>query len=313
MLFSFFVPHLLIQPHRLLTDATIARGEHLKLTQEMEKYQRLIRSARYSSISDEVQERLNAQLSDANGRLNAKKEELNSLLPRLVEADFWGATVNSPPKLEEFRKEVQDIVTTLSKNMEKLHEQYEELRKKGLASLARESMDIDGSTQAHEGPPAKRRRLSIGETISMPNSDNIQRDGAHHGDTHDLDERLKDMEERVAELEISGIERDNNLLDEVEDIVRHRIDEEQRRAKLDVPGPSTPKESGVPAPQPPTQLLDSKIQQIEADLKKTGNEVEEVAGEVASLITQMAQREAKHEEMAKANEELRERVAAVSR
>lgn len=295
----------------MLTDATIARNEHLKLTQEMEKYQRLIRSARYSSIPDEDQERLTAQLSDVNARLNAKKDELNSLLPRLIEADFWGATVNSPPRLEEFRKEVQDIVASLSKNMEKLHEQYEELRTRGLASLAEKPMDIDGSTQAHEGPPTKRRRLSVGGTTSVPNDDNVQRDGIQQENAHDLEERLKDVEERITELEISGIERDNNLLDEVEDIVRHRIDEEQRRAKLNPPAPKEPAASGR-QPQPQPQLLDPRIEQIERELKKTGNEVEELAFEVAGLITQMAQREQKHVEMAKANEELRERVAAVS-
>lgn len=298
------------KPRRLLTDATIARGEHLKLTQEMEKYQRLIQSARYSSISDEDQERLNVRMSEVTGRLDAKKDELNSLLPRLIEADFWGATVHSPPKLDEFRKEVQNIVADLRKNMEKLHEQYEELRTKGLTSSAGEHMDIDASMQGDEGPPAKRRRLSTGGTPSVPSNEVIKRDGTQHADAHDLDERLKEVEDRITELEISGIERDNTLLEEVEDIVRHRIDEEQGRLKIDAPAAKDP---AAVAPQPQPPLLDPRIERIERELKKTGNEVEELAIEVAGLITHMAQREEKHAEMAKANQELRERVAAVSR
>ena len=233
----------------------------------MEKYQRLVRSARYSSISDEDKQRLDAQLSDVNTRLNAKKDELNSLLPRLIEADFWGANVNSPPRLDELRKEILDIVAALSKSMEKLHEQYEELRTKGVASLAREAMDIDNTTQAHEGPPVKRRRLSTGGTTSVSNDDRVQQGSSQQGDPHDLDERLKEMEERIAELEISGIERDNNLLDEVEDIVRHQIDAEHRRAKLD---DVAPKDPATQAPQPQLQLIDTRIGQIEMELKKTG-------------------------------------------
>lgn len=244
-----------------------------------------------------------------NGRLNAKKDELKALLHRIIEADFWGATANSPPKFDDFREEVQNIVAGLSKNMEKLHEQYEELRTKGLASLAGEPMDVDTSTQSHEGPPVKRRRLSIDGTVSIPNGDDIQRDGVQHRNAHDLDERLKEVEERITELEISGIERDNNLLDEVEDIVRHRIDEEQRRLKLDAPASKEPTD---PTPQPPPVLLDPRIERIEKELKKTGNEVEELAIEVAGLITHMAQREEEHAQMAKVNQELRDRVAAVS-
>ncbi|TFY67464.1 hypothetical protein EVJ58_g1615 [Rhodofomes roseus] len=153
---------------KLLTDATIARAEHMQLAQEVEKYQRLVRSARYNGISEEDQTRLNDHLSEVTGRLDAKKNDLNKVLPRLIDADFWGTTVNSPPGMDEFRKEVHNIIADLSKNMQKLHEKYEELRTK--ATVAPEShMEIDPpGWQTQEGPPTKRRRLSSGEaTIAM--------------------------------------------------------------------------------------------------------------------------------------------------
>ncbi|KZT68158.1 hypothetical protein DAEQUDRAFT_766544 [Daedalea quercina L-15889] len=291
---------------KMLTDATIARAEHMRLTQEVEKYQRMVRSARYSSISEEDQARLNAQLSDVTGRLNAKKEELNAVLPRLIDADFWGATVNSPPKLDEFRKEVQNVIAELSKNIQRLYDQYEELRTNGInASGTPMAVDTPG-LQAHEGPPAKRRRLSSGETTLAINGDDQKLHGIPSGEIGEIRDRVLEMEGRVADLENEIVERDHNLLEEVEDLVAQRMEEEQRKPKTE----ARPK-SPAPVSQPP--LPTPNIKRIEDELATTGNQVEELANEVANLITQMAARDQEHAQLAKENQLLREHIAALEK
>ncbi|KAH9934703.1 uncharacterized protein B0H18DRAFT_977801 [Fomitopsis serialis] len=289
---------------KLLTDATIARAEYLKLTQEVEKYQRLVRSARYNSISEEDQARLDAQLSEVNGRLDAKKSELNSVLPRLIDADFWGATVDSPPSMDEFRTEVHTIISELNKNMQRLHEQYEELRTK--ATVASETpMEIDAAGwHVHEGPPAKRRRLSIGEANIAVSEDDRKPNGDVLGGGAVLHDRVLNIEARVTDIENEIVERDQTLHEEVEELVRLQVEEHRKQAKAE-----TRSKSPASAPKPPPH--NAGLQRVEAELATTGSQVEEVAIEVASLITQMDARNQEHARLAKENQLLRDRIAVL--
>ncbi|KAH9842731.1 uncharacterized protein C8Q71DRAFT_853259 [Rhodofomes roseus] len=289
---------------KLLTDATIARAEHMQLAQEVEKYQRLVRSARYNGISEEDQARLNDHLSEVTGRLDAKKNDLNKVLPRLIDADFWGTTVNSPPGMDEFRKEVHNIIADLSKNMQKLHEKYEELRTK--ATVAPEShMEIDPpGWQTQEGPPTKRRRLSSGEATIAVSEDVRKPNGVPAGGAGELHNRVLDMEGRVSDLENEIIERDHNLLEEVVSLVQSRMEETQSKPKVEIRSKSPALAAPILGPHP-------DLTRVETELATTGNQVEELAGEVATLITQMDARDQEHTRLAKENQLLRDRIAAL--
>lgn len=162
--------------YRQLSDAVQTRSQHIALERELTSLRSLLASRQYANLSDTAREKLEKQVKETEDRFSAKKAELNQLVYKLVDSEFWDAAMSWPglgdaasdPKgkgkerEKDFRWEGSDANETAAET------RFRELRtvvwqvRDGVDELYKIVGELRGSSSVDDdgGRPSKKRRLS---------------------------------------------------------------------------------------------------------------------------------------------------------
>jgi hypothetical protein len=257
-----------------MADSIQTHSEHAKLEAEVHHLRRLTQSSRYTGLATEDKSRLDTQLKECEEKAARKKEELAEHIARFMESDTWpvvnqpgSATGTDTLKIVEIVKSVaewRDTVTTLNDSVGVIVG----VKNANTESEADFAMDVDDNGKPDNGPLAKRRRTSRGPGESSDGQFRVAAEAIQQ-DIANLRDMLAILEGRLSDLENDGTQQHRELMDEIE----ARID-----SKLDTGNPSA-EESAA------RQQASEKLNEVEQNLIATGAQVDEIAVEVASLIT----------------------------
>lgn len=87
-----------------MAEAVTIRTQYVALEKELTSLRALANSRNYASLSEVARGRLEKQTADTEHTFNAKKQELNSLVFKLVDSDFWPV----PPVHPDFHEKGED-------------------------------------------------------------------------------------------------------------------------------------------------------------------------------------------------------------
>lgn len=285
----------------------------------------MLNASRQNDPSDRTYARLVKLTEEAEARFNAKKEELNTLVYRLVDREFWPVPPQNPddPKhaiTEEKYREVRVIVWELRDKVRDLSDRMQK-------QLAIGGTSVAGSTTPTPAPmptiprtippassdamvvdeprPPKRRRLSNSEQTEDRPAPRISSRAMEA-----VQERLTSIEGKIGEIENDLVQFDQDLQAHLDE----RIDEKLSSLNLP-PMPSSPAHHDnatfVDTGQVSTEVA-QRLEQFKADFEKADQDIEEVAKSLAEVITN--QNMATHEaQLLRAeNEAMKAQIATVS-
>ncbi|KAF9820138.1 hypothetical protein IEO21_01571 [Rhodonia placenta] len=289
---------------KLLSEAVAARSEYVKLQEELESMQRLSRSVRFDEVLEEDKARMDARISSLTSQCDAKKTELNRMLVRLTDADFWPVGQKMPPTLEDGHAAMQTTINELKKSLASLYKLIEDTRAdfaKSRETQATAFTDSEGN-QTTEPRAAKRRRLSSGDDTLVEDEDR-KRAMVTAAEVDELRGKLLEVERQLADVQNEMVQHDNELLQEIEDLVHSRLE--------DIPGSASTSRGGRAPDNDPKKQRDNVLDHIRRDLDSTGNDILSLAQEVAGLIKQMNAKDQEQTNLRLENEQLKQRVEAL--
>lgn len=277
-----------------------ARIDYLKLEREADALAQTLRSSDYEPAKDH-KSRLSSQLAGVETRRDQKKKDLNDMVYRLRDMDFWPALPRPEGTLltEEKQLEIRRTLDDLKRDVRELRETTKQLR---------EAQSAPPQPPEHSGsPPLKRRRLSTGEEAqpkakaTTPVDDTDAQVAAA-----ELEDKFTTLEGRVSDLENSIVENQNTLYEEFEHRISERLEE---HSILQAKDPTTL----MPPPPPPDPHpgLEEKLTTIAANLDIAGSEISEIAEEIADLILRANTCEREVAQLRSENETMRQRIAQV--
>lgn len=266
--------------------------------------QRLSRSVRFDEVLEEDKARMDARISSLTSQCDAKKTELNRMLVRLTDADFWPVGQKMPPTLEDGHAAMQTTINELKKSLASLYKLIEDTRAdfaKSRETQATAFTDSEGN-QTTEPRAAKRRRLSSGDDTLVEDEDR-KRAMVTAAEVDELRGKLLEVERQLADVQNEMVQHDNELLQEIEDLVHSRLE--------DIPGSASTSRGGRAPDNDPKKQRDNVLDHIRRDLDSTGNDILSLAQEVAGLIKQMNAKDQEQTNLRLENEQLKQRVEAV--
>ncbi|KDQ60812.1 hypothetical protein JAAARDRAFT_190954 [Jaapia argillacea MUCL 33604] len=264
---------------KLIVDCVNARIEHMKRENDVRRFQRLFESRRYSRVAEEDRVRLEAELAATKAQCDEKKKDLNLCVTRLLDCDFWpvlprgDGTKAVDEKFQDLAKEVRELKATaaqLDDNLRIL------LAKQSVPPLTSaqphpkppERMDVDDESSSR---PTKRRRLS-----SEPEPTREATVSAEERDM--IKDEIDALQHRIADLENNETQHTATLLEEFDSLIDSKIEEANSSflGGNSLPGPIS---SSI------ASQYSSKLEEVEANLARTGGDVDYIVKEVAGLIT----------------------------
>jgi hypothetical protein len=316
------------------------RTQHVALEHELESLRSLAASRQYVNLSDHARKNMEIKLAETEQRWNTKRLELNDLVYKLVDSEFWDAALAWPglsgePKdrkvdikgkgresegrllwsgheakeaqAEERFKELRVIVWQVRDKVTELYEMMDEL--KGVPAdppnFNGKEKDTGGS-----GRPTKRRRTSD-LTSSIPEDE-----------LEGINDKLIALDGRVADLENTMTQFDNEVLTELDRRMEERFQElslgpsgGDTDDRMVVDGPSTSLDTGQTTATGEGRRNTSiaeRVQLIENDILGIGEEISTIALEIADIITKAKQTDEEVTRLKEENEALRGRVETVS-
>ncbi|KAI0724029.1 hypothetical protein C8T65DRAFT_628260 [Cerioporus squamosus] len=207
---------------KFLTDSVLARGELVRLHEDVLKYERLSKSVGFERLESADKAAMEELIATTKQQAQAKQAELDATLSKLVPSDYYPfvAPPSSRASDAAFDKMTQSL-SALRRDVEALFAHVEKLR----AAAASITLPPPVAPAATAGPsskpeageipadrPKKRRRLSI-EQSSEPST---QVSDPTAADFDVLKDRLVSLDGRIAGLENDMRQYDNNVADEVE-------------------------------------------------------------------------------------------------
>lgn len=302
---------------RTLADAVNMRVDYVRLEREVLSFKQMYNSKRLVDISEETRERLSKQLAELEAQWDKKRLELNSAVFRLIDAEYWPVVSQPLDPMspdERFRAmretvwELRDKVKELSETMKQVNERLE---------ASKPVPPPTASTVAEAGgPPLKRRKVSVpeeeGEVPSTAEPSSSTSVPVHASlDAEQLNtitEQFASLETRVEDLENELIQTDRNVLEQLEEKL------EERLGQLNLRDGQSAEGSGARAEAPPdTGQQDAKqLAALQTIVSGVSNDIEELAGEVANMISNSGGIEDQVQRLTKENEEMRKQIAKVS-
>lgn len=279
-----------------MSDVVVARNEHVKLERDSHSFQRLINSSFYDDVSEEQKSRLDSELQDIQNQREAKKKELNDLVFRLRDMDFWPALPRPEGSLltQEHQLTIRENINDLKRSVQELHDQLKTLNTPGTSH--------QGTTAEHpEAPPLKRRRLSVNEkTPPKAPSPDTQKS------VTEMEDRLMTLELRISEMENNLVENQSTIYEELDSRMIERLED------MAVPQAKDPTPPSPPAPIPLSPQTLERLKGIEANLDQTGTEIVTIAEEIAELIVRGNTYEREVADLRNENAKLKEKITHVS-
>lgn len=299
-----------------MAAAVTARHEYVKLEQDISALRQLRDAPRATEMSRATLFRIGKQMRDAESSLVAKKEELNGMVYRLVDSDFWPVPPRLPIDNTNRPEEFQDVrinVLALKDRVKELSDlvQNHTLHATSvLGDSAKTNLSLPPPTlpvqQADameiDGPrPTKRRRLSPTETASPVQTVQTPAqlsDLAHKKEVESLSDRLAQLEYKLSDIENAMVQFDQDLSASLEEQI------EEKLASMD-------QSSGLAVDGRIMEDVRQRLRQLDANFEQAGHEIEEVAKEVGSLITHTNELDDDIARLKAENEFMKQKITAV--
>ncbi|KAH9951893.1 hypothetical protein B0H21DRAFT_705064 [Amylocystis lapponica] len=302
---------------RLMSEAVVTRSEHLRLQKELQSYQRLTQSRRFVEIPEEARVQMDAQSADVMRQCEEKKQALNAIVAQLTGADVWPAEPLGQRILDGSPAEMKASIIELKANVQHI---FDALRKAAptVGSDTKLVDTMDPQLSPHQGPPAKRRRLSPALnqlSLAVSSGDKAQLGSNALDEVMDL---LRKFESRLSDLENDMIQHDNDLLEEVEGRIQNKLEGLQSDHSLPLLSSSEPGgqiQAVVAAEQQPALDVPQgrKLEEFRQEVDTLGEQVGELAQEVANLILEMRAKDEEAQRLRQDNELLMQEVDALKR
>ncbi|CAL1705035.1 unnamed protein product [Somion occarium] len=295
---------------KLMSEAVSLRTEHLEMEKELQSYQRLASLWRFSEVSPDERAKFDSQITALEHKCEAKKKELNAIVFRLVDTDFWPVVPNAGDNASLQKQEIQANIQQLRNNIQELYGILRAVDSKNAVP------PLPVKQEPEDVHPAKRPRLMrpqspvpfppMPSSSSIPSSSSTLTSGLSQLDLKEVEavkEHLLKLEERLCDLEDNMVHHDNDLFMEMEDKINMKI-EELETPNL-IPNRSSKSDSGVAGL---TSYASEKLHTLEHGLHKTEEEVGVVIEEVANIISGSNETQANLDALRQENAQLREQV-----
>ncbi|CCM02075.1 uncharacterized protein FIBRA_04152 [Fibroporia radiculosa] len=286
---------------KLLSEAVVAYGDFARLQKEAEQRDRLSQAWRSAGLSEDNKARLSILASDTALKRDARKAELNKIHARLVDTDFWPTNEKSPPSLADSHKDMHATIAELKGSVANLHQLLEQIRAEIPKSLDIKPTPVDipaGGSDATR--PAKRRRVSVSEDDAiLQQVDQKQTSNAEQA-TDELRDRLLLLEQQLSEIQNEIAEHDNDLLYSMEEMLQSRL---ETGNNISEGAQASTRDERI---GPPDKAHGNEHLGQELDI--LGGQVEELAVEVANIITRMNASDSEYAKLRTENEHLRKRI-----
>ncbi|KAI0062264.1 hypothetical protein BV25DRAFT_1916182 [Artomyces pyxidatus] len=283
---------------RLSALAVTERLEIEKLERKIIELRRQVESSAYQALGPEVRATVTTELANTVAKSQEKKESLNGLITKLVESGFW--PVLSPHNLENLDGKLKDMreslsglhdgVSQLQSSLTKVAAQH--LRRQGVVVLTGESTPMDVDAEGGSSRPAKRRRMS--------DSSQEPRDDLAAG----MQEAIEKLHDRIRSIDDRVLELDNNLTQHSRDVLEDfegRLDAKVDEIKgMDDTGAAPSDQIGQQAAE--------QLKVLQDRYEESGNDITELAKEIADLIGKLNESKEENERLAKENQAIKETI-----
>lgn len=281
-----------------MSDSITARIEYLKLENDVRHLRRLRDSPLIAASSEAVRGKNDRALVDAESRCAATKHRLNDIAERLTASDFWpvvrqGDALGWVERHEETRK----LVETLTQYVRQVDNNLREVMagNRPAAPVA----SVAPAPMASDEPPRAVKRRRLLQDQHHENESHSTVNGDEYADIRDrlvmLDERLSDMDNLITQQESELYDRVNEQIDaKIEDVNRN------------------PSAYTSADPDQGSGSVNERIDRLGSELGRTGDDITELAQEVASLYTETTFTNAGFMELQKQNLEMKTKIAEVS-
>lgn len=334
---------------RQLADAVQVRTQHVELERELGQLKSLLTSRQYASLSEAAREKLEKQIKATEERHTEKRLELNDLVYKLVDSDFWDASMTWPGIDEDMvkaDKKGKGKEREPRWDRQELRESSAEGRFKELRTVVWQVRDgvndlykIVGELRSNPGiegqRPAKRRRMDESFTVdepvvSIPASTSTlatQPSPSSHllsfakslptppMDFDSIINRLTRIDDRVSDLENTMVQLDSEALNELETRMEERLQE------LSLGGNGSEDKMTVDGEAPDTGqekagerklTIVERMRDVEREIDHAGLDISGLAVEIAEIITKAQATDDEVVKLKKENEEMKGRIAVVS-
>lgn len=274
-----------------MAECLQSRSDYAKLEEEVGNQRRLMQSSRYSLLSEEDRQRSRVRLAELESRRDARKEKVDDVIARLVDSNSWpiGPQSEVEEGTEEKYREMIKYAEELRTTATEMNSMLNDIRKPDhpVGGVDGSPMDIDQSG----GPsrPLKRRRVSeAGESGRRPTGEEAE----------SMHDKLLNIEGRLSNLLNDLNAQDTDLMDQLDERMELKLEELLRA------DPSL----AVPPPNPHAE----KLFEIDQNIALTGEQVGELAEEVANIVIRSNAVEMEMEALKFEEERARQSFAEVS-
>lgn len=302
----------------------------------MESLRSLAASSRFADLPDAARKSVETKLKETEQQYHAKRLELNDLVYKLVDSEFWDSALSWPgldadgkdkkadvkgkgretgqgpswdestpthSGAEERFKELRVVVWQVRDQVKELYRLMDELR--GAPTEPPDNAEKSIEADANRRPMKRRRTGDL--TSSIPDEQ-----------LEDINDKLDTLDGRLTDLENTMIQFDNEVVTELDRRMEERFQElnlattggdADDRMAVDGPSNSDPGQDGAPSQK---KSATQRVELIEQDVLKVGEEIYQLALEIAAIIEGARKTDAEVTRLSQENEELRNRVTAVS-
>ncbi|CDO72903.1 hypothetical protein BN946_scf185002.g88 [Trametes cinnabarina] len=287
-----------------LSEAVRARSQLLRLQEDLQKYERLTRSAVYQSLPEEDRTALKDIIASTSAKVQEKQQELNRIAAQLIPEDFWPSVVTAQQRSDPGYHQMTSVLETLKEDVQKLYT--------SLDTVQRSS----GSTVLTEGAAPAASKPEPGEIITQPTTKRTKkrRRLSNEGtpmldfpiiDLEDTRDRLAALDYRIVELRNDLLQYDKRVEDEVESELGHRLSGLQIGGKEDMPAD--------PELQARVQKLQEEFASTQARAAEAMKELDELQAYGESRDKMNADLQQKNDALRKELDELEARQSSTAR
>ncbi|KAH8106783.1 hypothetical protein BXZ70DRAFT_1060887 [Cristinia sonorae] len=284
---------------KIMSDAVLARGEYLSLEKELHSCQRIAQSWSSIELPSEEKTRFTEHLTTLESQFESKKKELNTLIYRLIDTDFWpitpqNAAVSARGSIEELQSKVQDIYTTIQK-MESLRISPNEG-----TSPPKPPSQLEPQ---NAGQPSKRRRVES-EDVDMDTASTSVVQTPKPATTPDLEalkDRVLELEDKISEIQNDLVQHDDHTRSEIQEEIEKKIEE------YGISPAGT-------VPQPPPQASTSRTTEnqyyevLQSEMRKTDVEIKYIAATLVEMVKGDNERDHKLATVQAENEQMKKEI-----
>ncbi|KAI0372860.1 hypothetical protein BV20DRAFT_963270 [Pilatotrama ljubarskyi] len=281
---------------KLLSGAVQARSEHIRLHEDLQRYERLTKSTQYENLPEEDKAALQKLIAATTSRFQEKQQELNRIAGQLIPEDFWPFAQRAQQAADPGFQMMTEVLASVKRDVQELH---------GSLASVHTSLPSAAATAVPSGPtpapkpepgeitgntttrPKKRRRLSTdqGGDIAALSSSELEK----------MQDRLAALTHRISDLQNDLLQYDSRVADEVE----AQLDYRMAGLRLGVGG------EAEPLADPEAQR---RVEQLAQDVALAQSRTAEAEAELAKLQSYGQTRDEKNTSMQKENDALRKQI-----